>query len=127
MASKPEFHYCSGMSMAATYLLAMRCPVFRGRDPHLGFRTELENLAGDAKGKGTSGENARPKVPMRRRGADCLVVVPKRGNACGAKGAGHRRWDRGNRQREEPDDQRKAAAFKRWHEPDDARVSSPDL
>src|SRR5215831_10291468 len=51
----------------------------------------------------------------------------KQGNACGAKGAGHRRWDRGNRQREEPDDQRKAAAFKRWHEPDDARVSSPDL
>jgi len=43
--------------MAATYLLAMRCPVFRGRDPHLGFRTELENLFSDAKGKGTSGEN----------------------------------------------------------------------
>ena len=41
----------------ATYLLAMRCPVFRGRDPHLGFRTELENLSSDAKGKGTSGEN----------------------------------------------------------------------
>ena len=45
------------MSMAATYLLAMRCPVFRGRDPHLGFRTELENLSSDAKGEGTSGEN----------------------------------------------------------------------
>jgi hypothetical protein len=26
----------------------------------------------------------------------------------------------------EPDIQRKAAAFKRWHEPDDARVSSPE-
>ena len=65
MASKPEFHYCSGMSMAATYLLAMRCPVFRGRDSHLGFRTELENLSGDAKGKGT-----RPKVPMHCPGAD---------------------------------------------------------
>ena len=34
---------------------------------------------------------ARLKVPMRRRGADCLVVVTKRGNARGAKGAGHRR------------------------------------
>jgi hypothetical protein len=44
------------MSMAATYLLAMRCPVFRGRDPHLGFRTELENLCSDAKGKGTRAE-----------------------------------------------------------------------
>ena len=32
-----------------------------------------------------------------------------------------------NRQREEPDIQWKAAAFVRWHEPDDARVSSPDL
>ena len=30
-------------------------------------------------------------------------------------------------QREEPEAQRKAAAFNRWHEPDDARVSSPDL
>ena len=32
-----------------------------------------------------------------------------------------------NRQREEPGIQRKAAAFMRWHEPDDARVSSPDV
>src|SRR5215813_12584701 len=35
---------------------------------------------------------ARLKVPMRRRGADCLVVALKRGNARGAKGAGHRHW-----------------------------------
>jgi len=48
---------------------------------------ERENLAGDAKGKSTSGS----KVPMRRRGADCPVVVLKRGNARGAKGVGHRR------------------------------------
>jgi len=27
----------------------------------------------------------------------------------------------------QPEAQRKAAAFNRWHEPDDARVSSPDL
>ena len=40
--------------MAETYLLAMRCPVYRRRDSHPGFRTELENLAGDGKGKGTS-------------------------------------------------------------------------
>src|SRR5271170_4173843 len=31
----------------------------------------------------------------------------------------------GNRQWEEPDRQSKAAAFTRWHEPDDAKVSSP--
>jgi hypothetical protein len=35
----------------------MRCPVCRRRDSHSGFRTELENLADDAKGKGTSGRN----------------------------------------------------------------------
>ena len=49
--------------MAATYLLAMRCPVFRGRDPHLGFRTELENLCGDAKGKGTRAGNDLAEYP----------------------------------------------------------------
>ena len=76
-----------------TYLLAMRCPVYRRRDSNSGFRTELENLVGDAKGKGTSGRPARPKVPMRRPGADCSVVAMKRSNARGAKGAGHPRWD----------------------------------
>jgi hypothetical protein len=43
--------------MAETYLLAMRCPVCRRRDSHSGSCTELENLADDAKGKGTSGGN----------------------------------------------------------------------
>ena len=80
--------------MAETCLLAMWCPVYRRRDSIPGSRTELENLAGDAKGKGTSGSPARPKVPMRRAGADCLVVVMKRSNVRGAKGAGHPRLDR---------------------------------
>jgi hypothetical protein len=43
--------------MAATYLLAMQCPVYKRRDSHSGFRTERENLAGDAKGKDTNGCN----------------------------------------------------------------------
>ena len=60
--------------MGETYVLSMWCPVYRGRDPDLGFRAELENLDGDAKGKGTSGDPVRPKVPMRRTGADCSVV-----------------------------------------------------
>src|SRR5438874_7209829 len=59
-------------------------------------------------------QTARPKVPMRRLGADCFVVASKRGNARGAKGAGHRHLARVNRQREEPDVQWKAAAFARW-------------
>ena len=55
-------------------LLAMRCPVYRRRESHPGFRAELENLAGDGKGKSTSGRTVRLKVPMRQPGADCLVV-----------------------------------------------------
>src|SRR6266567_784666 len=42
--------------------------------------------------KAQAAQTARPKVPMRRLGADCSVVVMKRGNAHGAKGAGHRHW-----------------------------------
>jgi hypothetical protein len=45
--------------MADTYLPAMRCPVYRRRDPDPGFRTELENLIGDAKGKDAMGQAAR--------------------------------------------------------------------
>ena len=56
-------------------------------------RPELENLFGDAKGKGTSGGPARLNVPMRRPGSDCSIVVTKRSNARGAKGAGHPCWD----------------------------------
>ena len=92
-ASKLEPPACSRKSVAGTCLLATRCPVYRRRDSHSGFRTELENLADDAKGKRTSGGPARLKVPMRRAGADCSVVVVKRGNARGAKGAGHRHWE----------------------------------
>jgi hypothetical protein len=76
--SKLRAHHYFRKSMAGTYQLAMRCPVYRRRDSHLGCRTELENLAGDAKGESTSGEPARLKVPVRRRGADCPVLVMKR-------------------------------------------------
>jgi hypothetical protein len=34
-----------------------RCPVLRRPDSYSGFCTELENLDGDGKGKGTSGKN----------------------------------------------------------------------
>jgi len=57
MTSKPGPHPSSGKSMAETYVLAMRCPVLRRRDSHSGSCTELENLDGDGKGKGTSGQN----------------------------------------------------------------------
>jgi hypothetical protein len=85
---------CPGKSMAETYVLAMRCPAYRWRESHPGFRTELENLACDDKGKGASGSSARPKVPMRQSGADCLVVPMRRSNVRGGKGVGHPRRDR---------------------------------
>ena len=56
------------------------------------------------------------------------VKFPGSTRCRGAKGVGHRRWTRANRfAGGSPIVQRKAAAFARWHEPDDARVSSPDL
>ena len=89
MTSEPKLPARVGRSTEATYLLAVRCPVYRGRDSSLGFRTELENLVGDAKGKGASGSPARPKVLIRKAGADCPVVAMQRGNAREVKGAGH--------------------------------------
>src|SRR6516165_6727859 len=94
MTSKPRLSASVGNSMAETYLPVMRCPVYRRRDSNLGFGTELENLAGHGKGEGTSGRTVRPKVPTGPSGADCSVVARKRGNARGAKGAGHRHRDR---------------------------------
>ena len=122
-ASKPGSPCCSGISVEDTYLLTMRCPVFRRRDSRPGFRMELETLAGHAKGKGTSGGPARLKVPMGQSGADRPIVVTKRGNARGAKGAGHSRPLLGQRETGGTQLLRwKASAFVEWHEPDEARV-----
>src|ERR1017187_4263453 len=110
---------CPGKSMAETYVLAMRCPVYRWRESHPGFRTELENLAGDDKGKGASGSSARPKVPMRQTGADCLVVPMRRSNVRGGKGVGHPRRDRFGELATGGTgwSRRKAAAFRGWTHP----------
>ena len=99
MTPNPGFPPCPGISMEVTYLLAMRGSAYRRHDSYLGFRTELENRVGGAKGKGTSGRPMRPKVPTHRPGAHCFVVAKKRGNARGAKGAGHphHRESTGNR------------------------------
>ena len=132
MTSKPGRVSAPGWSMVDTYLRAMRCPVFRRRESHPGFRTELENLAGDDQGKGASGSSARPKVPMRRPGADRLAVPMKRSNVRGGKGVGHSRRDRFGQLETGGTDwfRRKAAAFNGWHEPDESRGSgcnSPGL
>ena len=77
--------------------------------------------------KAQAAKSARLKVPMHRSGSDCSIVVMKRGNARGAKGAGHRLEIGSTGNGRNPIFNWKAAAFARWHEPDDARVSSPDL
>jgi hypothetical protein len=76
-AIKTESPACSGNSC----LLAMRCRVYRRRDSNPGFRAELENLVGSVKGKGASGQTARPKVLTGQSGADCSIVAAKQGNA----------------------------------------------
>src|SRR6266496_1454774 len=90
--SKPGGDPSPGTSSEDVLRLAERHPACRRREARPGFRMERENLAGDGKGKGTSGSNREAEIPMRRRRADCFVVAKKRGNARGAKGAGHRHW-----------------------------------
>jgi len=89
---------------------------------------ERENLAGDAKGKGASGSNREAEsTDAPGRGG-----LPRSSDEGSVMELERRGWviavDLGQPvRREEPFVQRKAAAFARWHEPDDARVSSPDL
>jgi hypothetical protein len=115
--------------MATTYLLAMWCPVCRRRDSHSGSHMERENLLGDAKGKGTSGSNreAESTNASGRGGPSCssdeagVMLVERSGRATGV-GVGQPAPTGKGRS---PILRRKAVAFQRWHEPDDARVSSP--
>ena len=103
-------------------------PACRRQEPRLGFGTERENLAGDAKGKGASGSNREAEsTDAPARGG-----LPRSSDEGPVMGLERRGWviaaDLGQLvRREEPFVQWKAAAFARWHEPDDARVSSPDL
>ena len=122
--SKPGGDPSSGISLGDALRLPKRHPTCRRREAQLGSCTERENLDGDAKGKGTSGSNREIESTDAPARGGLLRSSDEAGNARGAKGAGHRHLARVNRQREEPDG---AAAFARWHEPDDARVSSPVL
>src|SRR5213595_1390317 len=55
--SKPGADPAFGISLGDVLILPKRHPACRRRESQLGFRTERENLAGDAKGKSTSGSN----------------------------------------------------------------------
>ena len=108
--------------------LPKRHPAWRRREAQSGSCTERENLAGDAKGKGASGSNreAESTDAPERGGLPCssdeagVMLVERRGQVTdvGSEPTGNRR---------SCNSRRKAAAFMRWHEPDDATVSSPDL
>ena len=92
------------------------------------LRPYRENLAGDAKGKGASGSNREAEsTDAPERGG-----LPRSSDEGAVMDLERRGWViEGELGRlvtgRSPIVQRKAAAFVRWHEPDDARVSSPDL
>jgi hypothetical protein len=125
---KPGGCHSSGISLGDVLRRPKRHPAWRRREAQSGSCMERENLAGDAKGKGASGSNreAESTDAPARGGLPCssdeagVMLVERRGQATdvGSEPTGNRRSS---------DSRRKAAAFVRWHEPDDARVSSPDL
>src|SRR5260370_23912695 len=125
---KPGGCHSSGISLGDVLRLPKRHPAWRRREAQLGYCMERENLAGDAKGKGTSGSNregestdAPERGGLPRSSYEAGVMpVERRGQVTdvGSEPTGNRRSS---------NSRRKAAAFMRWHEPDDARVSSPDL
>ena len=67
-------------------LTPKRHPAWRRREAQSGSCTERENLAGDAKGKGTSGSNREAESTDAPERGGLPRVVLKRGNARGAKG-----------------------------------------
>ena len=126
--SKPWGDPSRGISSGDVLIRPERHPACRRREAQPGSCTERENLTGDAKGKGASGSNreAESTDAPERGGLPCssdeagVMLVERRGQviAVGSEPTGNRRSS---------NSRRKAAAFVRWHEPDDARVSSPDL
>src|SRR5947199_359775 len=126
--SKPGGDPSSGISLGDVLRRPKRHPACRRREAQPGSCSERENLTGDAKGKGASGSNREAEsTNAPERGG-----LPRSSEEGPVMGLERRGWviaaELGQLvRREEPFAQWKAAAFARWHEPDDARVSSPDL
>ena len=130
--SKPWGDPSRGISSGDVLIRPERHPACRRREAQPGSCAERENLAGDAKGKGASGSNreaestdAPDRGGLPRSSVEAGVMPVERRGRVIVIGSGQPLSD--NRHWEEPEVQWKAAAFARWHEPDDARVSSPDL
>ena len=85
--SKPGAGPSSGISLGDALRLPKRHPAYRRREAQLGSCTERENLAGDGKGKGTSGSNreAESTDAPERGGLPCssveasVMLVERRG------------------------------------------------
>ena len=91
--SKPWGDPSRGISSGDVLILPERHPACRRREAQPGSCTERENLAGDAKGKGTSGSNRGAESTDAPDSGGLLCSSDEAGViACGAKGAGHRRW-----------------------------------
>ncbi len=75
--SEPEASHSSGISSGDDLILPERHPACRRREAQPGSCTERENLAGDAKGKGASGDHRETESTDAPARADCLVVVMK--------------------------------------------------
>src|SRR6202045_2476609 len=124
--SKPGADPSSGISLGDALRLPKRHPACRRREAQSGSGTERENLAGDGQGASGSNREAESTDAPERGGLPCssaeagVMLVERRGQviAVGSEPTGNRRSS---------NSRRKAAAFVRWHEPDDARVSRPDL
>src|SRR6202040_3110492 len=126
--SKPGADPSSGISLGDALRLPERHPACRRREARLGSCMERENLTGDVKGKGASGSNREAEStdaperggPPRSSDEAGVMLVERRGQITdvGREPTGNGRSS---------NSRRKAAAFARWHEPDDTRVSRPDL
>src|SRR4029453_4736311 len=111
-----------------SWRLPERHPACRRREAQPGSCMERENLAGDAKGKGTSGSNREAEsTDAPERGG-----LPRSSVEAGVMLVERRGWviavDLGQpgQTGRSPKRQRKAAAFARWHEPDESRGSRPE-
>lgn len=97
--SKPGGCHSSGISLGDVLRLPKRHPAWRRREAQSGSCTEREKLAGDAKGKGTSGSNREAEstdapergglphssdeagvMPVERRGRVIAVEIGSTGN-----------------------------------------------
>src|SRR5215471_4627237 len=79
--------------------------------------------------KAQAAPTVRLKVPNAPERADCLVVATKWGKCPWSEGARSSALSAGQlgQTGRSLQFQRKAAAFMRWHEPDESRDSCPDL